>query len=456
MSVRGWLCVAMLGGPSIAGAQGLPIPIPKVLIFPNYDNVLVGKAPALEGGAFVARASDSAANFYNAAGLVNGDRTTINASSNGYVVTQIGSTTLGESFSGTNIDNLPGFIGVLFGAPFIDNRNLRFGFAVTRLTSWAPPGIDESTSRNQGDAFTRVTYSSTAAFRTLLYQGAAAWAPDASRSVRLGLILGLGQTILDARTTLSGQLPTASGPALFLSSIRASGTEWDLLTGVSAQWDILTGLTLGARWNAPGVKIGTSSLLTYEANLLTPAAPSSSFFRDDEGAFRYKHPWEASVGLAYRFGPAQVEADVRYHDSVDEYDLYRTDVPIETVVQNPNGTTSSSSSAGPLLVYQARRVTNVEVGGNWRASRILTVHAGFYTAFSPVENAVTSPLREADLYGVTGGVDFVLGRVGLSVGAGYEFGTSSPTGLSFNNATVAASDLSLKAISFLYSFSYQF
>lgn len=457
MSIWAGICAAgILGAAANAGAQTLPLPLPKVLLFPNYDNVLVGTDPALEGGAYVARASDAAANFYNAAGLVKGERTTLNASSNGYLVMQIDSKALGTSQSGTNVDNLPGFIGVLFGAPFIGLRNLRLGFSVARLESWTPPGIDQSVSSSPSDVTSRTTYSSSSSFRTLVYQGAIAWSPMSSRAVRLGLTLGLAETALSWSTQVSGQLNSPSGPDFFLSSIGTSGTEWDVVPGLSAQWDVWPWLTVAARGSAPGVKLGSSSLVTYQGNEPRPGASISYFFRDDGGAFRFKRPWDASAGVAFRFGPTQFEADVRYHAAIGTYDLYRSTKPLEVITHHPDGTTTSSSTAGPTLVYAAQQVTNFALGGDVRITRTFTAHGGFYTSFSPVEDPEATPLRSADLYGLTGGVDLQLDRFGFSIGIGYQFGSSQPSGLAVGDPSLGLAGLSIRAISILYAFSYQF
>ena len=83
---RGWLVetVTRIGtaavfwlalSPAPAVSQGFPIEIPKSLVFPNYDNVLLGKEQALEGGAYLARTGDASANFYNPAGLVQSAKT---------------------------------------------------------------------------------------------------------------------------------------------------------------------------------------------------------------------------------------------------------------------------------------------------------------------------------------------------------------------------------------------
>ena len=455
MTNRLRLAALLLWTPGVAAAQQLPIPLPKALIFPNYDNVLVGQNQALEGGAYIARAGDASANFYNPAGLVVSEKTSLNASSTGYTVTRLSSEALNTSISSTKIDAVPGYFGVVVAPPFTDARNLRLGISVTRGVAWSPGSIDQTTDVPGANAIDRITYSTDASFKTLVYQIAGAWAPVADRSFRLGLAVGLSQTNYSNDSTFSGLLSLAGQPGQFLSTLRATGNEWDVIFGLGAQWDILPALTLGVLVRSPGLRIGNGSLVTYESSLLRPGAPTTSFFRDENGQFQYKQPWEASLGIAYRFGVAQLEADLRYHDALSSYAFYQSSVPLQVVVQNPDGTTSASTQPIPTFTYSARRVYNAAIGGNVKLSDTITLHAGFYTTLSPVADPATSPLRQADLYGFTGGVDFQLAHFGASVGAGYQFGNSAATSSVISDQALQ-SKVTLESISVLYAISYQF
>src|SRR5215468_12585675 len=179
--------VVLLWTPAVVAAQSLPIPIPKALVFPNYDNVLVGKDQALEGGAYIARADDASANFYNPAGLVVSEKTSLNASSTGYVWTRLSSQSLSTSISSSKLDNVPGYFGVVIAPPFDDVRNLRFGVSITRGVAWSPGALDQTTEAPTFASVNRLTYSTEASFGSYIYQIAAAWAPVADRSLRLGL-----------------------------------------------------------------------------------------------------------------------------------------------------------------------------------------------------------------------------------------------------------------------------
>ena len=450
-----WLAAVVLCTSAVTAAQSLPIPIPKGLIFPNYDNVLVGKDQALEGGSYIARADDASANYYNPAGLVVAEKTALNASSTGYVWSRLNSQALSTSISSSKLDDLPGYFAVVIAPPFDDVRNLRFGASITRGVAWSPGSIDQTTNAPTVASIDRVTYSTNASFRTLVYQIAAAWAPVADRSLRLGLALGLSETTYSQQSTLSGMLSVGGQPSQFLSTFRASGNELDMVFVLGGQWDIVGGLTVGVLVRSPGLRLGGGSLVTYESSFLNPSAPTSSFFRDENGEFQYKQPLEASLGIAYRFGIAQLEADLRYHNAVGSYAFYRSAVPVQLLVQNPNGTTSTSTQPIPTLTYQARRVYNAALGGNVKISSALTLHGGFYTSFSPVADPNASPLRQADLYGFTGGVDLQLAHFGASLGAGYQFGNSAATGLSIGDQT-NPSTVKLESISLFYAISYQF
>jgi hypothetical protein len=440
--------------PAVAAGQTLPVEVPKALVFPNYDNVLLGKDQALEGGAYIARTGDASANFYNPAGLVQSEKTSLNASSTGWVLTRVTSQELNRTFDSSKIDNVPGFFGAVIDP---GPRNLRIGVSLTRQVAWAPGEIDDSATPSTQGSLGRITYSSQDSFSTFLYQVAAAWAPGANRSLRLGASIGLANTTYDSEDTLSGLVTENGSPGHFLGSIRASGNEWDMVFGIGVQWDVMAGLTLGAVVRSPGIRLTSSSLVTYESSEIAPGEPAmSGFFRDDAGHFAYRLPLEASAGIAYRFGAAEIEADVRFHDATGRYDFYRSSVPLQVTTQFANGSTSASTQPAPTLTYAARRVVNAAIGGKARVARIATLHGGFYTSFSPIADAATSPLRKADLFGFTGGVDFQLEHFGFSVGAGYVVGTSSPTTLNLGDQPLQGGTIKLQSISLLYAISYSF
>src|SRR5262249_26835722 len=180
-----------------------------------------------------------------------------------------------------------GYFGLVIAPPFGDLRNLRLGLSITRGVAWTPGAIDQSTNAPDFASINRLTYSTDASFKTLNYKIAAAWAPVADRSLRLGFALAFSETTYSNNSTFSGLLSLGGQPAQFLSTIRANDSEWDIILGLGAQWDIVGGLTIGVLVRSPGFRLTSSSLVTYESSLLT-TTPVVSFFRDENGEFRYK------------------------------------------------------------------------------------------------------------------------------------------------------------------------
>ena len=439
----------------IAPITNTPVPLSKALVFPNYDNILVGKDQAIEGGAYIARAGDSSANFYNPAGLVQSEGASLNASSAGYVYTELTSKLSGASISSSKLDNVPGYIGSVSKMPFVDARNLRLGLSITRAASWSPGAVDQTFDAS-ALGFGRLNYSSSASFQTQVYQAAAGFSPVLDRSLRLGLGVGLAETSFSNNNTVSGTQSSSGQPAQFLETIRASGSDYALLFTFGAQWDVIAGLTVGAIFQPPGIELWNTSLVTSESSAVGATGGTAQYYRDDAGTFRYKLPLTVGVGAAYRFRLFEVEADLRYHHAISQYEFYRGSVPYQTLMTSADSNVTVTTSPPPLVRYAAKRVFNGAIGGKVRIGAHSTVHLGFNTALSPVADPVTSPLREANLYAFSGGVDFQLTHFGASVGAGYQFGTSPGQSASTGNVTILQSEILLRSFSVFYAISYDF
>jgi len=128
---------------------------------------------------------------------------------------------------------------------------------------------------------------------------------------------GIAQTSYYNNNTVSGALNTSTDePQQFLETIRAFGSDNSLIFTVGAQWDLAPGVTLGLIFRPPGIELWNTSLVTTESSNLAADVSTAEYYRDDTGTFRYKLPLEVGVGAAYRFGVFELEADLRYHNSV--------------------------------------------------------------------------------------------------------------------------------------------
>jgi hypothetical protein len=232
-----------------------------------------------------------------------------------------------------------------------------------------------------------------------------------------------------------------------METIRATGTDTSVIFTLGLQWDVASGVTLGAIFRSPGFHLGDNSVVTSESANVAANTSSAEYFRDDAGTFRYKLPLEAGLGAAYQFGIFELEADLRYHDAVPQYDLYRSDVPFQVLTTSSSGPNVVTTAPPPRVQYAAKRVLNGAVGGRAHIGTVATAHLGFNTAFSPVADSRSSPLRAADLYTFTGGVDFQLGKFGFSLGGGYQFGSSASETSILGGTTVGQSEIGLQTIS---------
>ena len=201
--------------------------------------------------------------------------------------------------------------------------------------------------------YDRLNYSSAANFQTQVYQVAIGWAPVQDRSFRLGLGVGIAQTSYYNNNTVSGALNTSTAePQQFLETIRAFGSDNALIFTVGAQWDLAPGVSLGLIFRPPGIELWNTSLVTTESSNLAADVSTAEYYRDDTGTFRYKLPLEVGVGAAYRFGVFELEADLRYHNSVSNYDFYRGNAPYTVLMAYSNAPTWSRRCRRPWSVTQ--------------------------------------------------------------------------------------------------------
>jgi len=436
---------------ALAQSPAVPVPIPKNIILPNYDNVLVGPVEAVEAGAYLARTSDASANFYNPAGLAAATRSAITASASGFVWSWLRSRALGQTTSSSRIETTPGYFALVIGEPILKGDRLRLGFSITNAVSSSPSGIDEVFEVPPGSG-QRLTYSSKVGFSVVVPTVSVGY--KLTRTVRLGVGAGLSHTTYSDQETFSGEMPISGRTAQFVSVFRASGDIYHLALSAGVQWDATPRLTLGAVVRAPGLRISSSSLVTYESATQGGGLATSTYFRDDSGAFDYKPPLELSAGIACRLGPVEAEIDLRYHSNVGQYTFYGSARSLQVTTQNPDGTTSRSTQAFTDLTYSSRAVTNVAVGARYHAGKVLALRAGFFASFSPIGDAALAPFQRADLYGVTAGAAFAGEHWSGSLGLAYEFGSS--TAVQSSAGAGLGTALDFRSATLLYAIGYKF
>jgi hypothetical protein len=440
------LLAIAVGGP----ARAQDFTVPPTLLVPNYDRVYPGLIEALEGGAFVARARQAPALFYNPAGIALVERTVLNASAQGYQLTTISGSGFEQS-SGGVFEGLPGFLGVVLGKEVIDWESVRIGVAVV-----TPAHSDLTTIASTTPAAgERASYTVHSSFDTLVPTFSVGWA--VAPSFRLGGSIEFPYVSLSNTGQLSGEITTATNSRATLRTLAVSGSSLKVRGTVGVQWDPLNWLKLGALVRSPGLNIKSGGSFQYEALTTFATGSRQVFFQDPGVEFQYKLPLEAGLGAALEFGPFGIEIDVRWHDGTDAYPLYAS-TTLGRVVDTTSGTPVTSEFAFPGVSYRARQTWNGSVGGHWAFSESFVLSAGAYRDYSPVDPAVGHAFRRVDILGFRAGVSFRIDKLTAAIGAGWEHGTGSdnlfpPAGLPVPEETA---DLTLNTFTILFSVSFKF
>ena len=428
------------------------VAVPPNLILPNYDRLPVGQREGIEAGAFLARTNDAGANWYNPAGLGNSVETSLNAGANAYEWTKMGLEGFGTSEGRSRINTIGTLLSVAIGKGTIKSDEWRLGFSLARPIVWQPSSIDFAFSPIANQV---VAYASTVDFNVMIPGVAIAYAPGGVRTGRLRIGAGLGMAItsLTQNQSISSRVNATTSASLAEQSFSAEGSTWQLQPSGGVQWDATSRVILGARVVAPGIRILGSSRLTLQTSQFTSPTSTDLVFRDDAATFDYKRPLEASAGAAYHANSVELELDVHYYGALTSYELYASDLLGTLTRVDSSGTPHVAQAAFTPTANSARAVTNVAVGGNYRLSPSLRVHAGFASDVSPVDDQAQSIFRKVDLSRFTTGVSLTGQRLSGSLGIGYSVGSGirDATG-----PTVGQTRFTVKTVNVLFGFSFAF
>jgi hypothetical protein len=416
------MAIALSAPPIVA--QPVSVVVPPNAILPNYDRIPMGQDEGIEAGAFVARTGDAAANWYNPAGLGKSVGSAVDASATAYEWTTMTIEGLGTSAGRSRIGTVGTLFSGVIGEGTIDSDRWRLGFAVARPIAWRPSSIDVAFPLNGGQEV--FAYSTDVDFSVMIPGVAVAFAPGGVRAgtFRIGTGIGVAITSLSQTQGISARSTTATDATAALRSFSGDGSVWSLNVSGGVQWDVTPGLTLGVRAVAPGVRLRGSTLLTFQSSLFTSSEFRDLIFQDLEAEFDYKLPLEVDVGAALRFANGEIEVDARYYAEIDEYEMYKSSEPGRLTI-DAGGTPALSTLPFATTMNSARSVVNVSVGGNYRLSRLLRVHAGFATDQSPVPDDSSSIFRKVDLTRFNAGVSLTGSGLSGSFGLGYSSGSGT-------------------------------
>jgi hypothetical protein len=447
------LSIVLWAAKAHAQSDNLTIVIPSTLAVPNYNRIGLGQREMLEGGAFVARSDDGGACWYNPAGLVQPEKSVLNASANAYDWTTFILEGSGQKTTGSAFNANASLVAGVLGSPIIDSRDWRVGFASVRPVNWQPGTADFAVQGSTASGNENASFVSTADFSQLMTAAGAGF--RVAPNLRLGLALEGWWTSITQSLVLHDMIVGGTVQTLTRSYAVNGGVAHAGVSG-GVQWDLTPSWTLGAMVRSPGLKVFGSALVRYDTQLNTGLKQGGLAFRDEEADLDYKIPTHIGAGLAHTFAHGGIEFDIRYDASTSEYSLVSSDAAGTASVDSSGTVTTSAVSLGDIR-NQAASVLGFAVGGHYTFSRALLLHAGFFSDPSPVEDQTKSFFRQIDILGFTTGLEMRGEKFSGSLGLGYNWGDSGPvrTGGLLGGQIVSPS-LTIHTLSLTYAVSFQF
>ncbi len=441
--------------PGSSSAQD--VLFPPTLVVPNYNRVFPGLDESIEAGASLVRSGTPPALWYNPAGLVLSERTTVNASVQGYEITLLrGSNALNGGTQESNIGTVPTFFGVVLGTEAIHLQNVRFGFGMSNNVSW-------NQSINNGAPVSKTAnalYGVNSELTQYQAQGAVSYAVN--EKFRLGFELAIPYTYLSDTGQISAINTTPTSLATTTRTLAISAYNFHLVPVASFQWEPLPWLGVGGVFQPPALEIirGGSVTLTGidSENATTPGLTRQLSFRDTKATFNYRIPAELSTGLAFHFGVVEFELDAHWYIATGTYNLISSSAPVNRVNALSGVPPQTVVSPFPTQIWGTRNIVDLNFGGSVHLSKLIKLLAGFYSDHAP-GNVSSNIFQNITFYGVRAGISINSTHLSGSLGLGYEFGsTTVPLRTNFPGSPAATFDqpLSFTTISLLFSLAYVF
>lgn len=447
------LVLASLAVASPSAAQISTEGPPKSIIIPNYDMVRLGQLEAIESGAVIAQVTGPLANVYNPAGLASAPKTAVNASSTGYQFTRLGLSGFGDrEVTSSRFANLGGFLGVVLADPVVKSTRLRLGFSIYSPVSWEPGTLSGAETALIDAQEREVEYRTQVRLRVQIPSLGAGYA--VSPKFRVGASFQVPIVDLLQQQSVTSIAFDPNEAALVSRDFAGDGSSWNVRGVLGVQWDVLPSLSLGLNLATPTARLWGSSF--YQDNVTTAFGTGfgTLAFRDPNAHLEYKLPLTLSGGVALKLGKVRIEADVRWYNKINQWNLYTSDSLGIAVQQDGTAPVESETVALTPVTLSYRSIVNFAIGGRIPLSSKLQFHAGFNSDQSPLPGT-DEIFRKINLIGATAGLSLTGARLSGSLGLGFQSGTSPETQIGIP-PFIRSTKISVKTFQLLYSISYAF
>lgn len=432
----------------------------------QYWNLQYGTRSLLLGGAVIGSVSDMAATYYNPAALALFAGPEILLSGKVYQYTALTIKQAGASGPGLTssaIEPAPSLFAGSFTFKWLKKHKLSYSILTRQNMNFAIEGrqgaVRQGTNGQEllaGELTTQQNLSD-------LWSGLT-WSYPLSSKLAIGISQYL--SIRDQKTryqVLAQTLDTTGnvGTSIILRQFEYKNFNllWKAGFGIN-----LDRLTFGLTVTTPGVHITGkgSSLVDVAVNGIDlngngqeDALFAADYQKDVSAQFHW--PWSVGAGFSYRIGKHRVHFSAEWFDAVKKFNVLNTK---DFIIQS-NGQTTSN-----IVDNEFRSIINYGVGWEIFFKERLSGYASFITDYSAAVPGTQTNLAISfwDVYHLSAGAAFTLGRWEFTLGASYAFGKDRlERTVEFPNANVPSrivdllenSGLSYRRIRLLIGFSIQ-
>lgn len=387
----------------------------------HYWTEQYGNRPRLLAGAVIGSSTDLASVYYNPGALALVENPELLLSANVYQYTDYSLKTDDDLFQ--NLDQ-----GRVGAAPSLFAGEIKFGFlGQTRfgysvLTRYSTDlRLEGAVDVQDDDRIGIVGLTELAGAIQLEEKITETWV-GFTFARPLGDHWGLGVspyvTVRSQRTgsNLTAQAQDTTGNvALALNQNQTKFNNWRLLAKIGAS-AVYGPWRFGATITTPSLKVfGSGSVYATRSFVAQDGPGSINALVEDDLPANYRSPLTVGAGAGYRWNSSSVNVAMEYFSRIDSARVMN----VGSVVDERGDTLTVD------IVQQLKPVFNVAFGYQYEFSENLEGYGGFRTDFSArVDDPEkgTFPIAGWDIYHVSGGATFDLGRSHFTLGAILAFG----------------------------------
>jgi len=393
----------------------------------HYWNLQYGTRSTLLGGAVIGSVSDMAATYYNPAALALFPAPEILLSGKVY---QFNSLSMengagpGEDLTSSTIEAAPTLFAGSFTFDWLGDHTLSYSILTRQRMNFGIEGRRGGV-RDPGTADEELVAGELIANQELsdLWIGLT-WAVRLNSKIAIGITPYISirnqKTRKHAYTEIIDQVGNVSA-AIITQQFEYKNYRLLAKTGIGANYDPLT---LGLTITTPSLSItGTGSSLVNLLNTGEGTSEETAFIANMQQDVTARHylPLSIGFGAGYRLGKHRLHISAEWYDKINRYAILDT---------KKFAAQSSGELFSNLVESELQSVLNYGIGAEFYMSETLNLFISYITDFSAAVPEPTTNLTVStwDIYHLSGGASFSIGRSEFTLGINYAFGSGKAEG----------------------------